>query len=234
MSSIFISNATLCTGPAIIRTLVAHRYHVICHDPSFTNKGAREDFARETKTYAIGAQSPEDICKEVSSIGDVDRFVFHQPNLNARALNEDVCLDTLNDDFMAFPFRLNALFLPELKSLKRGAIVFITSAQQLKHISGDTVPTGVQANSMALIAALAVETEPFGIQVNALHTILKDGELSLAKDVLVGEAADITDVENTVPAERTITPVKFGELVESFVSRKSPFKTGQEIQFTES
>lgn len=231
MSSIFVTHANQSSGPGIVRALVAHRYHVVCHDPSFTNKGAREDFARETKTYAIAAQSPEDIYKEVSSIGDVDRFVFHQPSRDSLALNEDDGLDTLSavfDALMVFPFRLNQLFLPELKIWKRGAIVFIASVPQLKPESEHAVSNDMLADSLAFISALAEEAEPFGIQVNALQTIFRGGTLSSPKGALI---VDVAGTTKTVLAGRTGTPEEFCELVVSFISRKSPFNTGQEIQF---
>ncbi len=235
MSSIFITNATQYTGPGVVRALVAHNYHVICHDTSFANKGDREDFARETKTYAIAAQSPEDIYKEVSSIGDVDKFVFNDAYPNTPALIEDICVDTMNAAFQAllvFPFRLSQLFLPELKTLKRGTFVFITSARQLKPEPGFAVATSIRAGATAFASALATEAAPFGIQVNTIQPNYLYSELYYPKAKFVDDPAGRAEIEKAVPAGRLGTPEEFGELVEFFVSGRSPFTTGQEINFT--
>lgn len=226
MSAIFVTNVTQFAGPDIIKSLVEHSHHVVCHDRTFADKGTREDYARETQAYTIAAQTAENIFKEVCAIGDVDKFIFNESFPTSATALEEIEVDSLNQAFQAltvFPFRLSQLFLPELKAKQSGTFAFITSTRHLQPEPGFAVASSVRAATRAFALALAKETAAHGIQVNTIQ----------ANDLVSDEdnSAEPAEIEKLASVE---TQEEFGELVERFISGRSTFTTGQEITFTNS
>lgn len=133
---------------------------------------------------------------------------------------------------MEFPFRLCQLVLPPLKAQRSGSIVFVTSARQLQPEPGFAVATSVRAGATALALAVAREAAPFGIQVNAIQPNYLYSEMYYPRAKFIDDPEGRQQIANIVPAGRLGEPEEFGQLVEFFVSGRSPFTTGQVINFT--
>ncbi len=233
--TVLVTNVTQYTGPGIIPALVQHGYHVLCHDGSFIDEKNRQEYTSKHKATALFAQSPEDIFSEVSTIGKVDRFVFNNIYPNVPTAIEDLPIETWNEAFQAltiFPIRLTQLFLPQLKNQKRGTFVFITSARQCQPEPGYALATSLRASTSTFANALAKEAAPHNIQVNTIQPNYLYSELYYPKEKYIDNPEGREIIENAVPMGRLGTPEEFGELVEFFISGRSPFTTGQAINFT--
>ncbi len=232
---VLVTNVTQYTGPGIIPALEQHGYQVLCHDSSFIDEKIRHEFSSTHEVVALSAQTPEEIFTEVSTIGKVDRFVFNNIYPNIPTAIEDLPIETWNEAFQAltiFPIRLTQLFLPQLKTQKNGTFVFITSARQCQPEPGYALATSLRAGTSTFANALAKEAAPYNIQVNTIQPNYLYSELYYPKEKYIDSPEGRAIIENTVPMGRLGTPEEFGELVEFFISGRSPFTTGQTINFT--
>jgi NAD(P)-dependent dehydrogenase (short-subunit alcohol dehydrogenase family) len=235
METVFVSNARDYTGPGVVDVLSRAGYRVVCHDRTFIDESARAHFTASDAVVALRAQAPEDLVDEINSYGPITRFVFNDAHANAPKPFEDIDLQELRAAHAAlveFPFRLCQLVLPSLKQSGTGAIVFVTSARQLQPEPGFTVATSVRAGATALALSVAREAAPHGVQVNALQPNYLYSEMYYPRAQFVDDPAGRAAIAATVPAGRLGQPAEFGQLVEFFISGRSPFTTGQAINFT--
>ena len=235
MHKVFVSNVLEYTGPGVVEVLSRSGYEVICHDRAFTDAGSRAEFGQAENLTAIASQSADDIAAELEDLSPVSRFVLNDAHPNAPKDFEAIDIDELRSAHAAlveFPFRLCQLILPELKRQASGSIVFVTSARQLKPEPGFAVATSVRAGATALAMAVAREAAPFGIQVNAVQPNYLYSELYYPKAKFVDDPEGKAAIAATVPAGRLGEPEEFGALIEFCISGRSPFTTGQVINFT--
>jgi len=235
MHKVFVSNVLEYTGPGVVEALSRSGYGVICHDRSFADDDKKTEFSRAKNLTAIGAQSADDIAAELDEIGSVSRFVFNDAHPNAPKDFEAIDIEELRSAHAAlveFPFRLCQLILPRLKQRAAGSIVFVTSARQLKPEPGFAVATSVRAGATALAMAVAREAAPHGIQVNAVQPNYLYSELYYPKAKFIDDPEGRAEIAATVPSGRLGDPEEFGALIEFCVSGRSPFMTGQVINFT--
>ncbi|MFL0801087.1 MAG: SDR family oxidoreductase [Agarilytica sp.] len=232
--TVLVTHVTQYTGPGIIPTLVKHGYQVLCHDTSFVDTTARQDYANKHKVVTLSAQTPEEIYAEVKETERIERFVFNNIYPNVPTPIEDLPIDTWQEAFQAltiFPIRLTQLFLPRLKTQNSGTFIFITSARQCQPEPGYALATSLRAGTSTFANTLAKEVAPHNIQVNTIQPNYLYSELYYPKATYIDNPEGRALIEKTVPMGRLGTPEEFGELVEFFVSGRSPFTTGQTINF---
>lgn len=235
MEKVFVSNVSQYTGPGVVNQLSRCGYQVICHDRTFTDEATRNRFASEHNVIALAAQQPEAIVEELEQIGEVGRFVFNDVHPNSPKPFEEISLKELKAAQAAlfdFPFHLSQLVLPQLKTQKAGAIVFVTSARQLQPEAGFALATSIRAGVTALALAVAREAAPFGVQVNALQPNYLYSEVYYPKARFIDTEEGRAEISAKVPMGRLGTPDEFGALVEFYISGRSSFTTGQVINFT--
>lgn len=235
MHRVFVSNAHEYTGPGVVQVLSRSGYQVVCHDRSFTDPEIRSEYDQKDNLSALAAQTPEDIVAELADRGPVSRFVFNDAHPNTPKAFEEIGIEELRGAHAAlveFPFRLSQLILPKLKQEKSGSIVFVTSARQLQPEPGFAVATSVRAGATALAMAIAREAAPYGIQVNAIQPNYLYSEMYYPKAKFIDDPKGREKIASIVPAGRLGDPEEFGELVEFYISGRSPFTTGQVINFT--
>lgn len=235
MRKVFVSNVTEYTGPGVAQVLSRSGYHVIGHDQSFVDPEKRAEFGKDGNLTPIAAQSPDEIAAELADIGSISSFVFNDTHPNQPKDFESIDLDELRAAHAAlveFPFRLCQLVLPRLKQGKEGSIIFVTSARQLQPEPGFAVATSVRAGATALAMAVAREAAPYGIQVNAVQPNYLYSEMYYPKARFVDDPEGRKYIESKVPMGRLGQPEEFGALVEFYISGRSPFTTGQVINFT--
>ncbi len=250
MQKVFVSNVQHYTGPGVVQVLSESGYQVICHDPAFTDVDQRGRYCQENNLNSehivtLTAQNPEEIAQALEEIGQVSRFVFNDVHPNTPKPFEQITLEELRAAHQAlveFPFRLCQLILPALKqqSLEQQAqkqqqgcaIAFITSARQLQPEPGFVLATSIRAGATALAQAVAREAAPFGIQVNAIQPNYLYSELYYPKAKFIDDEEGREHIAQRVPAGRLGQPEEFGALVEFYISGRSPFATGQVINFT--
>ena len=235
MNNVFVSNVTQYTGPGIVNVLSASGYHVLCHDPTFVDSKVRATYNERDNVTAISAQTPDEISEELEQLTEVERYVFNDVHPNRPKPFEDIDLEELRAAHTAlveFPFHLCQLIIPELKERKSGSIIFVTSARQLKPEAGFTLATSVRAGATALALAVAREAAPFGIQINAIQPNYLYSELYYPRAQFIDDPKGRQEIADVVPAGRLGTPEELGQLVEFYISGRSPFTTGQVINFT--
>ncbi len=235
MTSVLVTHAQQYTGPGIVSVLQKKGYTVICHDAAFTDEAARDEFTTTTGGIALAAQTPDEIFAELNDHPPVIRFALNNIYPNIPTPIEALKMETLEEAFQAlmlFPIRLAQLVLPELKKQRSGHIAMITSARQLQPEPGYALATSIRAGASAFAMALAREAAPFNIQVNAIQPNYLYSELYYPKAQYVDDPAGREAIAQTVPMGRLGTPEEFGELLEFYLSGRSPFTTGQEISFT--
>ncbi|MFW6240091.1 MAG: SDR family oxidoreductase [Thermodesulfobacteriota bacterium] len=235
MENVFVSKVLEYTGPGVVPVLTRLGCRVIGHDRSFGDPAKRAEYGETGNVHPIAAQSPEEIAAELELIGPVTRFVFNDAHPNAAKNFEEIEVEEFRAAYSAlpeFPFRLCQLILPGLKRAKSGAIVFITSARQLQPEPGFAVATSVRAGAAALALAVAREAAPFGIQVNAIQPNYLYSEMYYPKARFIEDPEGREKIARIVPAGRLGQPEEFCELVAFYISGRSPFTTGQVINFT--
>jgi len=143
------------------------------------------------------------------------------------------------DDFRAtfeavvmVPVRLAQLFLPDMKARRSGAFVFVTSARETRPEPGFAVPTTLRAGATAFAKALAKEAAPFGIQANVVAPNYLYSEMYYPRARFVDDLAGREAIARIVPFGRLGQPEEVGALIAFLASGRSPFTTGQVINFT--
>ena len=130
------------------------------------------------------------------------------------------------------PVRLTQLFLPAMKERRSGAFVFTTSARETRPEPNYAVPTTLRAATTAFAKAVAKEAAPFGIQANVIAPNYLASELYYPRSRFVDDPAGRAEIERIVPFGRLGDPSEVGALVAFFASGRSPFTTGQVVNFT--
>ena len=234
---VLVTNVTQYAGPGTIPVLLRDGCDVLCHDGSFTDPVARAAYSdRHPGALCLDAQTPEEIHAAVTGDGrPVDGIVSNDIYPITRNAIEEIPLNDLRSTFEAvlvFPFRLTQLFLPAMKTRRAGTFVFVTSARPRRAEPGFAVPTSIRAGTSAFALALAKETAQFGIQVNVVAPNYLYSEMYYPKAQFVDDPAGRAVIASTVPAGRLGEPEEIGELIGFLVSGRSPFTTGQVIDFT--
>ena len=237
MSLILLTNVVEYTGPGALPLLVDVGHTVVCHDRSFSNRSKRAKFAEKNpKAQVLAGQNAAAIYEEtIASWGMPDAIVFNDAYPLTRNEIECIPMEDLRATFEAlvvFPIRLVQQFIPGMKGRCSGSFVFITSAREARPEPGFAVPTTVRAATTAFAKALAKEVAPFGIQANVVAPNYLYSEMYYPKARFVDSAVGRELIARTVPFGRLGRPEEVGALIAFLASGKSPFTTGQVIQFT--
>ncbi len=210
---------------------------MLCHDLSFRDATERGRYAEaHPGVRCLAAWTPEEIHAAVAQDGEtVDAVVSNDVYPITRNPIEDIPLDDLRSTFEAvlvFPFRLAQLLLPPMKARRSGAFVFVTSARPSRPESGFATPTAIRAGATAFAVALAKEAAPYRIQVNVVAPNYLCSETYYPRARFVDDPAGRKLIAKVVPAGRLGQPEEVGELIAFLSSGRSPFTTGQVIDFS--
>ena len=236
MARILVTNVRDYTGPGVLPVLLREEHEVLCHDPSFADESARHDFERDNPgAVALASNAPEAIAAELHGLGQVDGIVSNDVYPITRRPIEEIPLDDLRATFehvLVFPFRLTQLLVPGMKSRRRGSIVFVTSARELRPEPGFAVATTIRAGTTAFAKAAAKEFAPYGIQVNVVAPNYLYSEMYYPRQRFIDDPEGRDLIARTVPFGRLGEPEEVGELIAFLVSGRSRFTTGQVIYFS--
>ncbi len=225
------------TGPGTVPVLVGHQHKLICHDASFIKQEEVEQFEKNFPgVICLKAQTPEAIVDELKlSNITIDTVIHNDVFPNTPLLIEEIPLRIFQDSFSAlliFPMRLTQLLLPAMKAAGTGRFVFITSARYLQPEKGFAVATSIRAGTSAFAQTLAREAAPFGIQVNVVAPNYLYSEAYYPRKIFIDEPEGRAKIASMVPMGRLGEPKEIGELIAFLASGRSPFVTGQVINFT--
>ena len=237
MSLILVTNVLAYAGPGALASLRRDTHTVLCHDASFVDPAVRAQFEQQhADAFALAAQSPDEIHAEtVARWGLPDGIVCNDIHPITPNAIEDIPLADFRETFEAVvvrPIRLAQLFVGAMKLRRSGSFVFVTSARETRPEPGFAVPTTLRAATTAFARALAKEVAPFGIQANVIAPNYLASELYYPPARFVDDPAGRDAIARLVPFGRLGDPDEVGALVAFFATGKSPFTTGQVINFT--
>ncbi|MBK8158386.1 MAG: SDR family oxidoreductase [Rhodospirillaceae bacterium] len=234
--NVLLTNVLSYTGPGALEALVSSGCSVACHDPAFVDEEARQRFQHKwPTTHPLRVAVADGVADEaIDQLGELDAVVFNDVYpLTVRPV-EDVDLMDLRATFEAvavFPFRLAQCVIPRMKSRHRGSLVFVTSARERRPEAGYSVPTMVRAATTAFAKTLAKELAQFQVQVNVVAPNYLASELYYPRARFVDDPSGRAMIAALVPFGRLGTPDEVGELIAFFASGRSPFVTGQVVDF---
>jgi NAD(P)-dependent dehydrogenase (short-subunit alcohol dehydrogenase family) len=234
---VLLTNACQYAGPGIVPVLLREQARPVCHDRTFIDPDvAREFEARHPGVAALKAQTPGAIADELLARSVLPEAVVHNdvhPNV-PRPIGEIPVADLQAsfDALLRFPFELTQRLLPSMKARGSGRFVFVTSARSRQPEPGFAVATTIRAATTAFALALAREAAPHGIQVNVVAPNYLYSEAYYPRTRFVDDPAGRAQIAAKVPMGRLGTPEEIGELVAFLASGRSPFVTGQVIDFT--
>lgn len=235
--SVLMTNVCQYTGPGSVPVLLREHPAIYCHDSSFVDPAVARQFETEHPgAVALTAQTPLAITDELASLGIGAETVIHNDvHPNTPLPIEEIPLEMLQASFEAlflFPARLTQLLLPVMKKARRGCFVFVTSARYLQPEPGFTVATSIRAATTTFAQALAREVAPLGIQVNVVAPNYLYSEAYYPRARFIDDPAGREQIAAKVPLGRLGKPEEIGELIAFLASGRSPFVTGQVIDFT--
>jgi 3-oxoacyl-[acyl-carrier protein] reductase len=246
-----VTNVKEYAGPGAMAALADAGYTVVCHDLSFTEAAAREEFAGEDGRLRIVAeQNPHDLVGAIlSELGRIDVVVSNdfipgtlfepEPELPEpgtpymrKQQFEDVDADEFRatlEDLVVRPFLLSKAVLPSMKERRSGAIIFITSAVSYRAGPQYEMYSAGRSATTSLAQGLAIQAGPFNIQVNPIGPAWFENPTYYPerhRDLFM------PDVERDVPLGRLGRQDEMGALIVFLVSGQAAPLTGQFIPFT--
>ena len=237
MRTILVTNVTQYAGPGVVEALIRQGSRVVCHDASFLEQGARDDFRKtHVGVQCLASTEPGTMVAELESQAlSVDAVVSNDVHpITPRPIGE-IDPEDLRSTFEAvfmFPVQLAQLLLPGMKARRIGSFVFITSARPLRPERGFAAPTSIRAGTTTFALALAREVAGDGIQVNVVAPNYLYSEMYYPRERFIDDPKGRALIASIVPMGRLGTPEEIGELVAFFASGRSSFVTGQVIYFT--
>mgnify|MGYP000845516832 FL=1 len=237
MDALLLTHARQYVGPGAVPVLLREKHRLVCHDTGFVDAAVARDFEiAHAGAVALRGQTPDAIAAELQERGiAIGAVIANDVFPNTPLPIEEVALETLRQSLEAlliFPYRLTQLLLPPMKLARRGIFVFITSARHLQPEPGFSVATAVRAGTTAFALALAKEAAPFGIQVNVVAPNYLYSEAYYPRARFIDDPGGCREIASKVPMGRLGEPREVGELIEFLVSGRSPFTTGQVVNFT--
>lgn len=237
MRTILVTNVTQYAGPGVVEALIRQGSRVVCHDASFLEPAARDDFRKShVGVQCLASIEPGTMVTELGNQAfSIDAVVSNDVYpITPKPIGE-IDPENLRSTFEAvfmFPVQLAQLLLPSMKARGIGSFVFITSARPLRPEQGFAVPTSIRAGTTTFALALAREVASDGIQVNVVAPNYLYSEMYYPRERFIDDPKGRELIASIVPMGRLGTPEEIGELVAFFTSGRSSFVTGQVIYFT--
>lgn len=235
--SVLLTHACQYAGPGSVPVLLREHHTLYCHDTRFSDPAAAQDFEVENVgAIALTAQTADALADELTTRKVAIETVIHNdvyPNTPLPV--EQIPTDTFQAAFNAlllFPVQLTQRLLPAMKAKKCGRFVFVTSARYLQPEPGFAVATSIRAATTAFALALAREAAAYGIQVNVVAPNYLYSEAYYPRAHFVDDPAGRAQIAAKVPLGRLGKPEEIGEIISFLASGRSPFITGQVIDFT--
>lgn len=232
-----MTNVCHYAGPGTIPILLRDFGSVYCHDASFVDLVAAKTFEEQNPgAKALSAQTPQSITNELTLKQVSVEVVIHNDVLpNTPLPLEEIPLAMFQESFAAltlFPVELTQHLLPAMKANQQGRFVFVTSARYRQPEPGFAVATTIRAATTSFAQALAREVAPSGIQVNVVAPNYLYSEAYYPRARYIDNPDGRALIASKVPMGRLGAPEEIGELISFLASGRSPFVTGQVIDFT--
>ena len=231
--TVLVTNVMHFVGRATVRAALDHGAKVYCHDETFSETKAREDFASEFQgTTPVDAVDPEGAVQGcVDLAGGLDALVSNDFFPAERAPIEEVDPERLKAAFEALtvvPTRFATAAVPHLKQAPHGRLVFVTSAAPLRGLPNYSMYATVRGAANALAVSLASELARSGVTVNAVAPNFIESP-SYFPEELISNPEAMAKIASKVPMRRLGQPNEVAELIALLCSESGGFLTGQVI-----
>ncbi|MDS4070379.1 MAG: SDR family oxidoreductase [Candidatus Competibacter sp.] len=235
--SVLLTHVRQYAGPGSVPVLLREHHTLYCHDASFVDPAAARNFeAEHAGAVALAAQTPHALADELAARDIAIETVIHNDvHPNTPLPIEEIptaMLQAAFDALLLFPAQLTQRLLPAMKARRSGRFVFVTSARYRQAEPGFAVATSIRAATTAFALALAREVAPYGIQVNVVAPNYLYSEAYYPRARFIDDPAGRAHIAAKVPLGRLGKPEEIGELIGFLASGRSPFVTGQVIDFT--
>ena len=231
-----VTNALAFAGPPAVRVLWEEGYHVIAHDPAFTDDAQRAEYeAGLPGVSALAITDPQQLVRYVwDTYSRVDVLISNDAFPAIHGALETAKIEDLRETLehlVVYPFTLLREAIPRLKQQGKANVIMITSCRTELPVPGGSIPDIARAGVNALVSSLSIELAPFGIPVNAIAPNYLYSEAYFPRAKFIDNPVGQAFVESVVPAGRLGKPEELGELVSYLANMKGSFHTGTIIKF---
>ena len=232
---VLITNVKHFVGMPVAAELAAQAAMVVCHDKSFANARAAEEFAADHPGLTVlQAQTPAEIVAGATEVcGRIDVVICNDAGAAIRAPIETARTDDMRsalEEMVVFPFEMAGAVVPQMKERKNGKILFITSAAPLRGLPNYSTYVSARGATNALAVSLAQELGRYNIQVNAIAPNYVESPTYFPPE-LVNDPETLARMTRNIPLKRLGKPEEVAALVAFYASGKSDFITGHVMPF---
>ena len=232
---VLITNVKHFVGRPVAAELAAQRATVVCHDRSFADADAADEFASANPELTpVRAQTPADIiAAATAACGRVDVVICNDAGAAVRAPIEAASPDDLRsalEEMVVFPFEMARAAVPQMKERRSGKILFITSATPLRGLPNYSMYVTARGATNALTVSLAQELGRDNIQVNAIAPNYVESPTYFPPE-LVNDPATLAKMTRNIPLKRLGKPEEVAALAAFYASDRSDFITGHVMPF---
>ena len=232
---VLITNVEHFVGRPVAAELTAQGATVVCHDKSFADAAAANEFeAANPALTVVRAQAPAGIVAATTeACGRIDVVVCNDAGAAVRAPIEQARPDDLRsalEEMVVFPFEMASAVVPQMKARKQGKILFITSATPLRGLPNYSMYVTARGATNALTVSLAQELGRDNIHVNAIAPNYVESP-TYFPPALVNDPETLAKMTRNIPLKRLGKPEEVAALVAFYASDRSDFITGHVMPF---
>lgn len=223
----FISGATGSIGEAIAEQLAGTcRLLLHYHTNSSRAEDLLEKFSQITETTLVQAdfKNTEKTLEAFSPYLNDVSIMIHNAGVSRPALFQDTSVQIMQEEMaigIFSPAALTRKVLPSMISRQEGRIVFITSIWGSAGASMEVVYSTVKSAQQGFVKALAKETAPSGVRVNAVAPgAVKSSMMEMY------DSQELKDLESEIPASRLAEPSEIAAAVAFLTGENSSYVHG--------
>ena len=236
MRKALVTNARRYTGPDATRALLAEGLAVYCHDKSFANPSARQEFENEfSGCIPLSATDPEAAVEEALGDPTLDVLFCNHFQPPESALLSETTADGFRgslETLLIEPYRFIHAALPALIAGTSPRIVLVTSAAGQRPMPRMTMYAAARAGADAMVKSLARELGRDGISVFGIAPVYFASDDTYPRRAFETNERFRASVEKAVPLGRLSNENEMAKLVKYLCTDDSEFVTGQVIGFS--
>jgi NAD(P)-dependent dehydrogenase (short-subunit alcohol dehydrogenase family) len=228
-----VTNVRHFVGVAAAKALQQHGALVLCHDQTFGEGQARDDFQSENPDLRVLEEidTGDAVDAVVTQLGHLDIAVINDFFPALRVPIDEADLEDYRrglEALMVVPFATAAAAARHMKPQNSGKMIFVTSAAPFHGLPNYCMYASGRGGANALALSVAKELARNNIQVNAVAPNYVESESYFPKELLADEKA-LAKITSKVPLGRLGKPEEVAEMIAYLASGSADFITGQVI-----
>jgi NAD(P)-dependent dehydrogenase (short-subunit alcohol dehydrogenase family) len=227
---VLVTNVCHFVGLPAAGELARQGATVVCHDASFAEAAARQQFESENPELSASPESdPRALIGAVVGAHDrLDALICNDAFPAIRAAVEEADLDDLRaglESMLVAPFAMSAAAVPQMKAQAGGKIIFVTSAVPFHGLPNYSMYVAARGGANALALSLAKELARHNIQVNAIAPNYVESPSYFPPDLLAN-AESLAKITRNIPLGRLGKPAEAAAAIAFLALGESDFITG--------